>query len=122
MTDLEQKIIEWAEARNLIDGSTAHKQFGKLLEEVQELYAAMEAAKRTAVEGTDATGLSVSQHYVYSEDVADALGDIVVVLTIMARQLGVGPLTACVEGAYEQIKDRKGKLINGVFVKEEDNG
>ena len=26
----------------------------------------------------------------------------------------------CLEHAYEQIKDRKGKMIDGVFVKEED--
>jgi len=44
-----------------------------------------------------------------------------VVLTIMTRQLGLGSLTACVEAAYEQIKDRKGELIDGVFVKEEDD-
>ena len=34
---LEQKIIDWHNARNLIEGVADHQQFEKLLEEVEEL-------------------------------------------------------------------------------------
>jgi hypothetical protein len=34
---LEKKIVDWHKARNLIEGSSDHQQFEKLLEEVEEL-------------------------------------------------------------------------------------
>ncbi|WP_077297428.1 MazG-like family protein [Virgibacillus pantothenticus] len=49
----------------------------------------------------------------------DALGDMYVVMTILAQQLGFN-LEECIEIAYNEIKDRKGKMIDGVFVKESD--
>ena len=53
------------------------------------------------------------------DQVIDSIGDMYVVLTILSMQLGF-ELTDCVKMAYEEIADRKGKMINGVFVKEED--
>lgn len=49
----------------------------------------------------------------------DAIGDCVVVLTNLAMQKGTS-IEHCTKRAYEEIKDRKGKMINGVFVKEAD--
>ena len=49
----------------------------------------------------------------------DAIGDVTVTLIGIAIQLNLDYQT-CVQVAYNEIKDRKGKLINGVFVKEED--
>mgnify|MGYP001293272487 CR=1 FL=1 len=47
----------------------------------------------------------------------DAVGDILVVLIgyCMQRNLDI---FECLQVAYEEIKDRKGKVINGVFIKE----
>lgn len=49
----------------------------------------------------------------------DSIGDMYVVLTILARQLGTS-VEECAAVAYDEIKDRRGKMINGVFVKESD--
>jgi NTP pyrophosphatase (non-canonical NTP hydrolase) len=49
----------------------------------------------------------------------DSIGDIFVVLTILSQQLNLD-IEKCVESAYNEIKERKGKTINGVFVKESD--
>ncbi len=49
----------------------------------------------------------------------DGIGDCVVVLVSLSQQLGLD-FNECVESAYNEIKDRKGKLINGTFVKESD--
>ncbi len=51
-------------------------------------------------------------------EVVDAIGDCVVVLTILAAQSGI-TIEECISKAYDEIKDRKGKMVNGVFVKEE---
>jgi NTP pyrophosphatase (non-canonical NTP hydrolase) len=50
--------------------------------------------------------------------IADDLGDMMVVMiNIMARNnLSI---EECLEKAYNDIKDRKGKMVDGIFVKEE---
>jgi len=54
-----------------------------------------------------------------TEEVIDAVGDIMVVLTILCQQTGIS-LTGAFESAYQTIKVRTGKTVNGVFIKEED--
>ena len=53
------------------------------------------------------------------DEVIDSIGDSYVVLTILAMQLDLN-IEDCVKVAYEEIADRKGKMVNGVFVKEAD--
>ena len=49
----------------------------------------------------------------------DGIGDTVVTLICIDEQLGL-KFNDCLDYAYNEIKDRKGKLINGTFVKESD--
>lgn len=93
------KITAWAEARNLIEGSSAQAQCVKLGEEFGELCG----------------GIAKNYKYVIS----DSIGDMVVVLAILAKQCGLD-LAECVELAYHEIKDRKGRMENGMFIKEGD--
>lgn len=97
LNQYQQLIVQWAKERNLIEGSTPKDQFHKLIQECAEL----------------------SDNVCKQRDAKDDIGDVFVVLTIMAEQLGYG-FTECVEKAYNDIKDRKGKMIDGVFVKEAD--
>lgn len=53
------------------------------------------------------------------EALMDGIGDTVVTLIILAQQHGM-TLERCLQYAYDEIKDRKGKTINGTFVKESD--
>jgi NTP pyrophosphatase (non-canonical NTP hydrolase) len=93
------KLIEqWAADRNLITADP-FKQTLKLGEEFGEL----------------CQGLAKNNKGL----VIDSIGDMFVVLTILSKQLGVC-IEDCVAAAYDEIKDRKGKMINGVFVKESD--
>ena len=94
-----ERIRGWASDRNLIDGSDEKSQFVKLMEEAGELAAAI-------ARNNDA-------------DFMDAIGDCFVVLTILAAQRGV-EIEQCIADAWIQIKDRKGRMVQGVFVKEED--
>lgn len=95
--ELASKIESWHEARNLIDGSTDQAQYVKLIEEAGEL----------------------AGNIVRGKCVKDAIGDMIVVLINIARRNG-HKLEDCMETAWEDIKDRKGKMIDGVFVKEKD--
>lgn len=94
-----EKIRNWAQARNIIRGATPQAQFVKLIEEIGEL----------------ANGISKSR----KDEVVDGIGDAVVVLTILAAQHDVS-IEQCIEQAWGEIKDRKGKMINGTFIKEAD--
>lgn len=97
MQNTIDKIEQWATDRNLILGATTQAQMLKMTEEVGEL----------------AHGIARND----LAEIKDAIGDCVVVLTILSRQSGL-TLSECVESAFEEIKDRKGRMENGVFVKE----
>jgi NTP pyrophosphatase (non-canonical NTP hydrolase) len=99
MSDWENRVIEWAAARKLFSGSSPDRQLEKLNEEVGELF--------EAVDKSDSGG------------VMDAIGDCSVVLCIIASMYGMS-YGECLEAAWEQIKDRKGEMRGGVFVKESD--
>lgn len=173
MKELIKNIEQWAEDRNLIEGSTPQKQMLKLMEEFGELCGGIAKNKPDVIK--------------------DSVGDCLVVMIIMKRQLGLGTeynfdelekrfempakfntelacldfgvhfgilaktlsvfdrfglcfypsnivfdfircygsllaicfslkldIKDCLQIAYDQIKDRKGKMIDGVFVKAED--
>lgn len=96
--DLEMKVIQWGEARGIVQNSTTEAQAIKTQEELDELFLAIEENDRAAL--------------------ADAYGDILVTL-IMGCAIADLDLVSCLEGAYEEIKDRKGFLNkDGIFVKE----
>ena len=106
MRELIDNVIQWANDRNIIEGSTAIKQLDKTSEEFNELQRAV--GMYTLTEDDN-----------WLEDVLDGFGDVLVTLIIAAKQLDID-LEDALAAAYEEIKDRKGKLINGKFVKEED--
>jgi len=97
MDELIERIEEWAEERNLVEGATPAAQYQKLGEEFGEL-------GRALIENNEA-------------QIVDGIGDMVVVLAILAAQIGYS-LELCANAAYEEIKDRKGKMVDGIFVKE----
>jgi NTP pyrophosphatase (non-canonical NTP hydrolase) len=94
---MKDKILNWANERNLLHNENALKQYSKLQEESNELL------------------LSILDKDPYLQQ--DALGDCFVVLIILANQLG-HDLDKCLEMAYDEIKDRTGQTIDGNFVKD----
>ena len=98
ITELTARIEEWARERGL-DVADPEKQMLKLGEEFGELCQGMAKNK--------------------PEQVEDSIGDMYVVMTILSLQLDLD-IEDCVMKAYSEIKDRKGKMINGVFIKEAD--
>ncbi|WP_244999796.1 PD-(D/E)XK nuclease family protein [Macrococcoides bohemicum] len=53
------------------------------------------------------------------DDLKDGIGDTIVTLIILAQQHGM-TIEECLQYAYDEIKGRKGKTINGTFIKESD--
>lgn len=93
----QESVINWARERNLIKLGNAPKQLIKLSEEVGELGSAFLKNDFT--------------------EIKDAIGDIQIVLMILSEQLAID-YNQCLEDAYNVIKNRTGKTINGTFVKD----
>ena len=91
-------IRDWADQRGLYEKGNTITQYVKLQEEAGEL----------------AKALLENDH----DEINDAIGDMIVVLTNLAHLHGTD-IETCIAKAYDEIKSRKGKMINGTFVKDE---
>lgn len=120
------KIAQWHEDRNLIKGATDNSQFEKLLEEILELYATLNPTlePREIFDGVGDVAYKLLKadrikQATIGKTIEDDVGDINVVLVNLLERNGF-TMQQCLEVAWNDIKDRKGKMIDGVFVKESD--
>jgi NTP pyrophosphatase (non-canonical NTP hydrolase) len=97
LTNYFPLIRDWAQERGIYDKGNSHTQYVKLMEEAGEL----------------AEALLKNDKY----EIKDAIGDMVVVLTNLAVLEGM-QIESCIESAYQEIANRKGKMENGTFVKQ----
>lgn len=97
------KLIEnvkgWAEDKDILKAENAPKQLMKVMEELGETAGAIAKNKATA-------------------EIMDGIGDTFVTLIILSYQMGLEP-AECLERAWNEIKNRTGKTVNGVFIKNE---
>ena len=96
--EIFNNIRSWAEERGLYEKGDTKTQLIKLYEESGELSQALLKNNK--------------------EDIIDAIGDSVVVLTNLAHLVGTD-IETCVQSAYDEISSRTGRMINGTFVKDE---
>mgnify|MGYP006303699643 CR=1 FL=1 len=94
---MKNKVLQWAKEKGILDKATPKDQMLKTVEEVGEL--------ANAIGKND------------KEEIKDAIGDIAVTIIIQAELNGLD-FDECLESAYEIIAKRKGKMVNGIFVKE----
>ncbi|HAZ1131267.1 TPA: DUF1642 domain-containing protein [Enterococcus faecium] len=98
MDELITKVEQWAKDKGL-DQAQSSKQMLKTVEEVGEVAAALARKEKDALR--------------------DGIGDVVVTLIILAMQNDMD-LYECLNQAYNEIKGRTGKMVDGVFVKSSD--
>lgn len=89
-------IRDWAQQRGLYDKGDTKTQYVKLQEESGELAKAILKNDKP--------------------EIIDAIGDMVVVLTNLAHLEGL-TIEECIQSAYDVIKNRTGKMVNGTYVK-----
>ena len=97
--NLISNVVIWADEKQLLKPENSLKQFTKVVEEVGEV----------------ASALARNQQ----EELKDGIGDVVVTLIILAEQQGLS-LKECLGAAWDEIKDRRGKTVNGAFIKDSD--
>ena len=94
---LDDQILEWGIQKGILPHAEPLAQLDKTEEEVAELRQA------------------IYEHDV--DEVKDAIGDIYVTITMQAEAWGF-TMEECVQAAYDVIKHRTGKMVNGKFVKD----
>lgn len=118
---LMEKVLEWAEEKDLLHDENARKQFMKFIEEIFEFKTEFDILVRywDYYKENPHKKVPEKEYARIAKNVMLEMGDIFVTLIILCEQLGINP-TICLRMAYDKIKARKGKTINGTFVKEED--
>lgn len=97
LDELEKAILEWGAMKGIIPDPNPSAQWKKTVEEVDELNDAIVTKDR--------------------EEAMDAIGDIFVTL-VMQTQAWDCTMEECVQKAYDTISKRTGKMVNGIFVKD----
>jgi len=95
--ELKKNVLNWAEEKGIFEKGTPEAQAWKTLEEAQEILDGIITENK--------------------EEIIDGIGDTLVTLIIQAEMQRVD-LLDCLEIAYNVIAKRKGKMIDGQFVKE----
>jgi NTP pyrophosphatase (non-canonical NTP hydrolase) len=95
--DIEMRVLQWSEDRKIIPRARPQSQLNKALEEMAELFKAESQGDQPGVK--------------------DAVGDVLVCLINYCALKDID-MVACLELAYNEIKDRRGTLMpDGTFVK-----
>jgi len=95
---LVEQVQQWSIDKNLHNGNS-DRQALKFYEEAGEVAAALSRGQMDALK--------------------DGIGDTVVTLIILAQQHDM-TLQECLQYAYDEIKDRTGRTVNGTFIKASD--
>ena len=98
MNDLIKQVEQWSIDKGL-DKGNSDRQALKFYEEAGEIGAALSRNRM--------------------DDLKDGIGDTIVTLIILAQQHGM-TIEECLQYAYDEISQRKGRTINGTFIKESD--
>lgn len=99
MNELVQQVQQWAIDKGIVSIDNVPKQMMKVMEELGETCQAILKNK--------------------PEEIKDGIGDVFVTMIILSTQLGLDP-SECLQGAYNEIKNRTGETKSGIFVKSED--
>lgn len=119
--ELRENVEQWANDKDLLHEENAEKQFMKFIEEVFEFKSEMDilVRYRNYYRENPQKKIPKAEHERITKKAELELGDIIVTLIVLCNQLDID-IVGCLEMAYEKISKRKGKTVNGLFVKEED--
>ena len=119
--ELELNVIKWAKDKEIFSKSDPLKQLSKTQEELDETLSALKMLQQIDVDRENNQELIPSDHEQREIEALfeakDGIGDMLVTIIILAEMLGFSSVE-CLETAYNVIKNRKGVMQDGLFVKE----
>ena len=97
MNETISKVVLWAYDKGIVFQGNSKNQFLKTVEEVGEIGSALLKDDKDGIK--------------------DGIGDVLVTLIILAENEGMS-IQECLDAAWSEIKDRKGKTVGGAFIKQ----
>jgi NTP pyrophosphatase (non-canonical NTP hydrolase) len=114
--EFSEKVKEWADEKGIFQKSNPLRQLDKTQEELDETRRALNMLRTIKSEKEE--GLLSDQDYDYwMNEVKDGIGDMMVTIIILAKMVESDSVD-CLQMAYNVIKNRTGKMVNGYFVKD----
>jgi len=126
--ELEKLVLDWGKDKGILDSSTPLRQLAKTQEELDETKMAvtkfMCAVDYVLLDGIDDQDDAIKRSL---EEVIDGIGDMyvtIILFTALASKLTKIYLdkeidsVECLQAAYDEIKGRTGKMVDGLFVKD----
>ena len=126
--ELEKLVLDWGKDKGIIDSSTPLRQLAKTQEELDETKMAitkfMCAVDHVLLDGIEDQDAAIKRAL---EEVIDGIGDMyvtIILFTALASKLTKVYLDKeidsvdCLQAAYDEIKGRTGKMVDGLFVKD----
>ena len=117
--ELSKLVIEWGESKGILDSSTPLRQLDKTQEELDETRVALKKLndfdyQRDLMEDI---GMPTPTKEGILAEVKDGIGDMLVTIVLLAKMVELDT-TDCLNAAYDVIKGRTGKMVDGQFVKD----
>ena len=113
-TELNERVINWADQKGILAKATPLRQVYKTQEELDETKESLTAQANGLETFLNSKGEMVNT----KEQIIDDFGDQLVTVLIGCKLQGIDPLM-CLESALNIIEKRTGKMVNGQFVKDE---
>jgi len=117
--ELEKLVLDWGEEKGIFANSTPLRQLDKTQEELDETKSALEKLNNFDYQGDLMKDLGVptpSEEDIRAE-VKDGIGDMLVTIILLAKMVDMDSVD-CLQSAYDVIKKRTGKMVDGLFVKD----
>ena len=117
--ELSQLVIEWGESKGILDSSTPLRQLDKTQEELDETREALKKLNDFDYQQDlmEWQGMPTLNREDILAEVKDGIGDMLVTIVLLAKMVDLDT-TDCLNAAYDVIKQRTGKMVDGQFVKD----
>jgi len=117
--ELSKLVIEWGESKGILDSSTALRQLDKTQEELDETREALKKLNNFDYQRDfmEDLGMPPENKEDILAEVKDGIGDMLVTIVLFAKMVELDT-TDCLNAAYDVIKQRTGKMVDGQFVKD----
>ena len=121
--ELSALVLQWGEDKGIFAKSTPLRQLDKTQEELDETKEALQKlASLTDQEILSEKLLTDDPDTLDLEEDAlaeakDGIGDMLVTIILLAKMVNMDTVD-CLQSAYDVIKKRTGKMVNGQFVKD----
>lgn len=117
--ELSKLVIDWGQDKGIFNKSTPLRQLDKTQEELDETRQALQKLNDFDYQADlmESIGVPTPTEEDIRAEVKDGIGDMLVTIILLAKMVDMDTVDS-LNAAYDVIKSRTGKMVNGQFVKD----